>query len=85
MGKNRYGVEIKPAKYHAGISVIVTFPKVSGLKKTSIRAYIRSVRGRFLDTPALANFRYELILDEKYCSSISFTVPENMIKEAPHG
>jgi hypothetical protein len=83
VGKNRYGVEIKPAKYHAGISVIVTFPKVGGLKLTRIRGYIRSVKGRFLDTPALAEFRYEIILDKKYCSSISFSVRENMIREAP--
>ena len=74
-------MEIKPAKYGAGNSVIVTFPKVHGLKKTRIRGYIRSVKGRFLDTPRLASFRYEVILDEKYCSELICTVPENYISE----
>jgi len=83
VGKNRYGVEVKPAKFHAGTSVIVTFAKVHGLPKTRIRGYIRSVKGRFLDTPELAEYRYEVILDKKYCSSIVFSVPVETIEEAP--
>jgi len=81
MGRNRYGVEIKPAKYLAGTSVIVTFAKVHGLPKTRIRGYIRSVKGKFLDTPELASYGYEVILDKKYCSSIIFTMGVERIEE----
>ena len=83
MGRNRYGGEIQLAKFHAGTSVIVTFAKVHGLPKTRIRGYIRSVKGRFLDTPELANYGYEVILDKKYCSSIIFTMRVEQIEEAP--
>lgn len=81
MGRNRYGVEIEPAKYRAGVSVIVTFAKTYGLPKTRIRGYIRSVKGRFLDTPELANFRYEVILDKQYCSTSIMSVLEDQITE----
>ncbi len=83
VGKNQWGVEIKPAKYHAGTSVIVTFAKVHGIPKTRIRGYIRSVKGRFLDTPELAEYRYEVVLDKKYCSSIIVTMRVESIEEAP--
>ncbi len=83
MGKNRYDVEIKPAKFHAGTSVIVTFAEVYGLPKTRIRGYIRSVKGKFLDTPELASYGYEVVLDKKYCTSIIVTMRVESIEEAP--